>query len=41
MYQIYSNMENVPVKPEILITEDSNSGYDFFMLSQKKNIWNV
>ena len=27
MYQIYSNMENVPVKPEILITEDSNSGY--------------
>ena len=30
MYQIYSNMEAVPVKPEVLITEDSNSGYDFF-----------
>ena len=27
MYQIYSNMENVPVKPEILITEYSKSGY--------------
>lgn len=30
MYQIYSNMEDLPVKPEILITEDSNPGYNFF-----------
>lgn len=36
MYQIYSNMENVPVKPEILITEDSNSGYDFFYAVAKE-----
>ena len=30
MYQIYSNIQDVPVKPEKIITEDSNSGYDFF-----------
>ena len=29
-YQIYSNYQDVPVKPEKFITEDSNSGFDFF-----------
>ena len=30
MYQIYSNYQQLPVIPEKIITEDSNSGYDFF-----------
>ena len=30
MYQIYSNHQRLPVVPEVLITEDSNSGFKFF-----------
>ena len=30
MYRIYANVQNVPVKPERIIVEDSNAGYDFF-----------
>lgn len=30
MYQIYSDYKKFPVIPEKIITEDSNSGYDFF-----------
>lgn len=30
MYQIYSNIQDVPVKPARIITEDSNAGYEFF-----------
>lgn len=30
MYQIYSDYQRLPVIPEKIITEDSNSGYDFF-----------
>lgn len=30
MYHIYSSELNVPVMPEKVIVEDSNSGYDFF-----------
>ena len=30
MYQIYSNYQQLPVIPEKIITEDSNSGYEFF-----------
>ncbi len=29
-YQIYSNVQNFPIYPEKIITEDSNSGYEFF-----------
>ena len=36
MYQIYSNIQDVPVKPEKIITEDSNSGYDFFEAVSRK-----
>ena len=39
MYQIYSNIQDIPVKPEKIITEDSNSGYDFFeAVSREKGI---
>lgn len=30
MYQIYSGYQSLPVIPESVITEDSNSGFDFF-----------
>lgn len=30
MYHIYSNDLNFPIKPEKIIVEDSNSGYEFF-----------
>ena len=30
MYQIYSGYQSLPVVPERVITEDSNSGFDFF-----------
>lgn len=30
MYQIYSRKQESPVKPQMIIVEDSNSGYDFF-----------
>lgn len=30
MYRIYSNVEKLPIKPEKIIIEDSNSGYEFF-----------
>ena len=30
MYQIYSDYQRLPVIPETIITEDSNSGYEFF-----------
>ena len=30
MYRIYSDYQRLPVIPEKIITEDSNSGYDFF-----------
>lgn len=30
MYKIYNLEEYAPIKPELVITEDSNSGYDFY-----------
>ena len=30
LYNIYSLRENIPVKPDIVITEDANSGHEFF-----------
>ncbi len=30
LYRIYTNTHNLPVKPEKMIVEDSNAGYDFF-----------
>lgn len=30
MYRIYSNIDELPIKPEKFIIEDSNSGYEFF-----------
>ena len=39
MYQIYSNYQNFPVVPEKIITEDSNSGFDFFKaVGEERNI---
>lgn len=39
MYQIYSNYQNLPVVPEKIITEDSNSGFDFFKaVGEERNI---
>lgn len=29
-YRIYSDYQSLPVIPEKIITEDSNSGFDFF-----------
>ena len=29
-YRIYSNEQSLPIKPEKIIAEDSNSGYEFF-----------
>lgn len=30
MYRVYSNAEELPIQPETILVEDSNSGYDFF-----------
>lgn len=30
MYRIYSGMEELPIHPEKIVVEDSNSGYEFF-----------
>lgn len=39
MYRIYSNETTFPVKPEKIITEDSNAGYEFFRaVSEEKGI---
>lgn len=39
MYQIYSNNHRLPVFPEKIIVEDSNSGYEFFKaVSEEKGI---
>lgn len=38
-FLIYSNMQSFPIKPEKIIVEDSNSGYDFFKaVSEENNI---
>ncbi|MCC8047369.1 MAG: translation initiation factor 2 [Clostridiales bacterium] len=37
MYQIYSPEERLPVKPETVLVEDSNSGFDFFDAVCKQN----
>lgn len=39
MYHIYSIEEKLPIEPEKIIVEDSNSGYEFFKsISAEKNI---
>ena len=39
MYQIYPNTGSIPVKPEKIITEDSNAGYEFFKaVSEERGI---
>lgn len=39
MYRIYSDIQQLPVKPEKIIAEDSNSGYEFFKaVSEEKGI---
>ena len=39
MYRIYSDIQNPPIKPELFIVEDSNSGYEFFKaVSGEKNL---
>ena len=39
MYRIYSDIQELPVKPELFIVEDSNSGYEFFKaVSGEKNL---
>ena len=39
MYRIYSNENVLPIKPEKIIVEDSNSGYDFFYsVSEDQNL---
>ena len=39
MYQIYSDYQRLPVIPETIITEDSNSGYEFFKaVGEERNI---
>ena len=39
MYRIYSDIQELPVKPELFIVEDSNSGYEFFKaISDEKNL---
>lgn len=37
LYQLYSNYQNAPVKPDKFITEDSNSGFDFFKTVGNEN----
>ena len=36
-YLIYSNVQELPVKPEKIILEDSNAGYEFFKAVSKDN----
>ena len=39
MYRIYSDKNILPIKPEKIIVEDSNSGYDFFSsVSEDQNL---
>ena len=39
MYRIYSDIQALPIKPELFIVEDSNSGYEFFKaVSGEKNL---
>ena len=39
MYRIYSDENILPIKPEKIIVEDSNSGYDFFhSVSEDQNL---
>ena len=39
MYRIYSDKNILPIKPEKIIVEDSNSGYDFFQsVSEDQNL---
>lgn len=39
MYRIYSDIQEIPIKPELFIVEDSNSGYEFFKaISDEKNL---
>ena len=39
MYRIYSDIQEIPIKPELFIVEDSNSGYEFLKaISDEKNL---
>lgn len=39
MYRIYSEIWEFPIKPEMFIVEDSNSGYEFFKaISDEKHL---
>lgn len=39
MYRIYSDIQELPIKPELFIAEDSNSGYEFFKaVSDERNL---
>ena len=39
MYRIYSDIQELPIKPELFIVEDSNSGYEFFKaVSNERNL---
>lgn len=39
MYRIYAKLQEVPIKPEQVIVEDSNSGYEFFKaISEERQI---
>ncbi len=39
MYRIYSDIQKLPIKPELFIVEDSNSGYEFFKaVSDERNL---
>ena len=37
MYHIYSNIQEFPIRPERIIVEDSNSGYEFFQAVSVEN----
>lgn len=39
MYRIYSDIQELPIKPELFIVEDSNSEYEFFKaVSDERNL---
>lgn len=39
MYRIYSDIQELPIKPELFIVEDCNSGYEFFKaVSDERNL---
>ena len=39
MYRIYSDIQELPIKPELFIVEDSNFGYEFFKaVSDERNL---